>query len=532
MFFTQEKNKKLSETEFEKGVEALVKWVRDSVSPFPNDTAAKQSARARRARGDQEFFNQTYLPHYFLGEGADCHREWEELCEEGERLHRPVGVVAPRDHAKSTCLTFARPLKKILFKEKKFLVEMGEDKLLSQIPTVSIRTELEVNPRIIRDFKSLKTREWSNEKVVTKDGSMLLSRTWREGIRGLKHGPYRVDWLGMDDMENDEMQKNPERVKDLVKRVNEEMSPAVDPDHGQMFWVGNLLSTRCGLATIIKNPEWISKIYRAVKDPIWGEAVHWDPYHKMMVGGFTAGIPLWPARWPLEKLSAKRRLIGSIAFNKEYQNDPRDDEAKIKEEWIKRIRYDLITERNAVFFQALDPSLGETEMSDFQGHSTIARMSDVKYVLRHADIRRRSIDAMVKNTYLLQRRFGALAVGLETIGFQKLLKRDFAREALVQKRHLPIVPIDHHSVSKIPRILSRSSLIENGFFLFAEGPENEVGDMDTMIEQWLYIESGSVHDDGPDSAEMATTLAEGLAGSKPSYERVEGREASFGVGAW
>ena len=107
--------RKITEKQFDAEVEAMIATVKREVSPFINDTAEKQETRVREARINQDFFNQTYLPHYFLTEGAPCHREWEELCEMGERLDRPVAIGAPRDHAKSTRLTFARPLKKLLF---------------------------------------------------------------------------------------------------------------------------------------------------------------------------------------------------------------------------------------------------------------------------------------------------------------------------------------------------------------------------------------------------------------------------------
>src|SRR5688500_1079576 len=151
MFFNQNK-KKLSAKQFEQEVDRLVEFVKGSVSPFEGDTAAKQQERVRRAAEDQDFFNQTYLPHYFTQPGAEFHREMEDLVDEGEAQQRPVAVGAPRGHSKSTRVSLARALKKILFAEKKFIIEISDTETQARGLTVSIRVELEHNPRIAHDF--------------------------------------------------------------------------------------------------------------------------------------------------------------------------------------------------------------------------------------------------------------------------------------------------------------------------------------------------------------------------------------------
>src|SRR5262245_3817311 len=99
MIFNEQK-KKLSPRQFDAEVEKLVEWVKSSVSPFDDDTPEKQEGRVRRAREDQDFFNQTYLPHYFAQPSPPFHGEMEELIDEGEIQQRPVAVAAPRGHAK------------------------------------------------------------------------------------------------------------------------------------------------------------------------------------------------------------------------------------------------------------------------------------------------------------------------------------------------------------------------------------------------------------------------------------------------
>jgi phage terminase large subunit-like protein len=303
----------------------------------------------------------------------------------------------------------------------------------------------------------------------------------------------------------------------------EAIIPSLEPAKGVLFIVGTLLSKRSVLAKCLANPEFISHVSRAIDEPIW------DDERKE----FSAGVPLWAARFSLQKLSSIRRLIGSISFNKEYQNDPRDDDGMFREEWIRRFKFSDLPNVPLYHYQGIDPSLKSGQSNDYKAHVTVAK-GGPKYYCRHASITRSSIDQMVKSAYLLHARFQALQVGLETVGWQELLRRDFDREAQVQNRYLPIVPIERQGLSKESeaRIGGLSPLVENGVLLFAEGPAAEVGDMEMLIEQLLYFPSSSVHDDGPDALEIAVHLAEKRASSKVEYETVASYTARFAEGTY
>jgi len=521
-----EKKKKLSPRQFDEAVKALEEKVKAEVSPFEHDTPKKQQERVRRAREDQDFFNRTYLPHYFKQESPAFHRDMEELTETGEMLQKPVAIAAPRNHAKSTRTTFARPLKKALYGEKKFIVIIGNDESLARGMTVSIRVELEHNPRIIHDFGKQKSDPWSAGNFVTKGGTRVWARGIEQRIRGEKHGSFRPDMIIIDDPEDDEMVRNPERIKNLVNWVLEAVYPSLEPESLMLYWVGTLLSKKSALATVMKNPEWISKVYRAVERP------EWDEEKKEFVGG----TPLWPARFDLKKLSSIRNVIGSLAFNKEYQNEPKDDDAMFKEEWFQRFKWDALPNVSLYHYAGRDPSLKNGQANDYKAHVTVAR-GGAKIYVRYASIKRISIDQMVKEDFILVRRFGVLQLGLETVSWQDLLRREYNREAEVQKFYLPIVPIPRTGKDAVAkedemRIGGLSPLVEGGILQFAAGPAAEIGDMEELIEQLMYFPSPSVHDDGPDGLEIAVHLAEKRIMNKPSYEQVAQREARFGAGAW
>lgn len=525
-FFGDKRRKKLTAKQFDEELAALRETIKREVSPFADDTPAKQQERVRRARDDQDFFNQTYLPHYFKQPSPDFHRDMEELTELGEDLGRPVAIAAPRNHAKSTRTTLARPLKKALYKEKKFIVIIGNDASLATGMTASIRAELEVNPRIIHDFGDQRSQPWAAGNFVTKDGTRVWARGIEQRIRGEKNGEHRPDMIIVDDPEDDEMIRNPERVRNLINWVLEAVYPSLEPDSMMLYWVGTLLSTKSALAQVMKNTEWISKVYSAIANPDWDDEAR----------EFSAGTPIWPERFSLAKLSSIRRVIGSPAFNKEYQNQPKDDDAMFKEEWFKRFPCGEIPDVALYHYAGRDPSLKNGQANDFKAHVTVASGAGKLYV-RYASIKRISIDRMVKEDFVLVRRFGVLQLGLETVSWQDLLRRDYTREGDEQKFYLPIVPIPRTGKDAVAkedemRIGGLSPLVENGTLMFASGPASEIGDMEELIEQLQYFPRSSVHDDGPDALEIAVHLAQRRVGGKPSYESVGHREAHFGAGAW
>ncbi|MGO9205360.1 MAG: phage terminase large subunit [Candidatus Limnocylindrales bacterium] len=82
----------------------------------------------------------------------------------------------------------------------------------------------------------------------------------------------------------------------------------------------------------------------------WFLGTRWhadDPYAELMAAGWPAlvrtaigsdGQALWPELWPISKLEAKRRELGSAIFNLQYQNDPSGMGGNIfKREWFQLV---------------------------------------------------------------------------------------------------------------------------------------------------------------------------------------------------
>jgi hypothetical protein len=75
-----------------------------------------------------------------------CHREWWELCTSSERY---VAIAAPRNHAKSTAITFAYTLAATLFRERKFVLIVSDTESQAVNFLGLIKQELSENQDLI-----------------------------------------------------------------------------------------------------------------------------------------------------------------------------------------------------------------------------------------------------------------------------------------------------------------------------------------------------------------------------------------------
>jgi len=285
--------------------------------PFEDVSEEARKERVERSRRDPFFFFKTYLPHYFSKDFAKFQYEWVELADIPDE---PVFIAAPREHAKSTIFSLGIPVRDICLELKHFIVLISDTEDLAADFCSFIQLELEENERIKTDFGELRGDSWESKDFITRNGVRVKARGRGQRIRGLRNRQYRVDRIIVDDLENDKNVKNPRLVKETVKWLLEAVINTL-AEGGSFTMVGTKLSKKSVLSQMMEmkeeeNPSksrFISRTYRAIED----------------------GEPIWPEVWSMERLRRKKRAIGTISFNKEFMNDPRDEEGLFREEWIR-----------------------------------------------------------------------------------------------------------------------------------------------------------------------------------------------------
>lgn len=504
----------ISEGQYDKQVAELRAFIKESVSPFENDTPAKKRERIERSRVDKLFFMQTYLPHYFTTDFGDFHQEWGDVAALEDQF---ALIGAPREHAKSTFFSFGDPLHVICHGLIKFGLMISDTHEQAQGFTLAVKLELEENVRLRHDFGNLKTKDWGDDDFKTKNGIWYLARGRKDKVRGLKNGPHRPDYVRFDDMENDDNVENPRLVKRLISWIRGSVLGSLGKGYKALM-VGNLFHPRSAISQLIAlrdeetgGPLYFSKVYDCILDE-----------------GTPDERPLWSANWSMERLRKKKRDMGTFDFNREMRNRVAVEGSPFPEEQAKHYERIQVVNRKLITATGLDPSARAGENNDFRSVVTFGLdLDDMAFFCLHAWIKKRSIGEMFAAAYAQKDQYGSEKVFIE----ENMLK-DFLHEAIQNYaksvgRFLPWVPV-HHSTNKEGRIVGTCGILwEYGKILL----EKNHSDQNILEEQFIYLLTPSVHDDGPDSAEMTISgLQSGMVSAtcaKPKEEETQGQRENL-----
>ena len=212
------------------------------------------------------------------------HRQAWELYASAEKQ---AGVIAPRDHAKSTGLTFDYILAEVLFRTSNYVILIGstEDKAAEQLSNIS--EELESNDDLRAEFGVVKFESQTKTEVIVccDDGHRfrILARGAEQKIRGAMWKGKRPNLIVCDDMEDDEQVENKERRAKFRRWFFRAAKQALSKS-GKIRVHGTVLHEDSLLARLRKNKMWKFLFFKA----------H-ESYNDF------SGI-LWPERWTAQEL--------------------------------------------------------------------------------------------------------------------------------------------------------------------------------------------------------------------------------------
>jgi len=518
--------KKLTKKEFQERYQQILGRLYYEATAFADTSEAAKKARRAGALADPFVFFTTYLPHYFTNDFAPFHRELVELLSRrpgenvgaavgaassrpgrvepapttGTAVVTPVAVAAPREFAKTTITSFGYVLHQICHGRRHFIIIASDTEDLASDLTGYIYLELLYNERIKCDFGELVRNNWAVDDFVTLNDVRLKARGRGQRLRGLKHKQHRPDLIILDDVENDQQARSPDLVRKLLSWITGAIYPSIDAG-GNLFWIGTILARKSALYTAIHSEEepwkhWTRRIYRALNDAPGGTGVS------------PVQISLWPARHPVATLLEQKRLMGSLAFNREKQNNPLDEEGVFQEAWFRFYYPADLTGKDLIVAGYFDPALAIGASADYKAIITVGldRKEMIFYVL-DAYIRRGSLDEALRAAFIRHEQWYYWRFGVEDVLFQRLLINEFQRLEKERKVILPLQPVAV-KLSKEVRISRLSPLVERGQIRFCRGQGNQ----DLLLEQLLYFPASTVHDDGPDALEGAVGLLEGAPG--------------------
>lgn len=239
------------------------------------------------------------------------HRDaWALYCSP----HPQVEVIAPRDHAKSTGLTFVYILAETMFRTSDYVILVGstEDKAGEQLSNIS--DELHDNQELREEFGVAKFLVDTRTEIIVemKDNwrFRILARGAEQRIRGSLWKGKRPNLIVCDDMEDDEQVENKDRRAKFRRWFFRALKQALSKS-GKIRVHGTILHEDSLLNRIRKMGTWKHLFYKAHRS--------FDDFEDR----------LWDARWSEAQLRARRQEFiedgDAAGYSQEFLNDPEDN---------------------------------------------------------------------------------------------------------------------------------------------------------------------------------------------------------------
>jgi phage terminase large subunit-like protein len=463
--------------------------------------------RIARTINDPFEFGRIYFPKYWFQKSPDFHQEIIDLAIrknaddwEGKQHLNTLVLAAPRNHSKSTLITFLYVIWSLVTQRKFFTVIISDIARISVGHTRNIKEEFESNERLCNDWGIILGREWESLSGAAKgekekwtdeefvigfrkwdkynncwsneleDRAKVLARMANNPLRGLRFGFRRPDLVIADDLENDELVDTAEQREKLALWWDSAVEPMIEPPPvGQIILVGTVLHYGSLLNRMLNRPDlYVTRRYQAI-------------VAKEDEKGITVQSPLWPERFSLERL-AQLKAKNVLAFQKEYMNDPRDDTTRtFRSSWIQWYDANDLGYRRDThkwyfkgkplsLFTGVDWSVGKDDQSDYFCMAMIGRTMDNDIIIFDVVNERLDVANQVNRIIQQNKTYKIQMNGLEGNGFQHLLIKQVMQQAFI-----PVREIHHVSRKKKQiRIEGMAPLFEQSKIYLRKCTEQEI----------------------------------------------------------
>ena len=429
--------------------------------------------RISKTINDPFEFGRIYFPKYWFQKSPDFHKEIMDLAThknpeewKGKRNLNTLVLAAPRNHSKSTLITFLYVIWSLVTQRKFFTVIISDIARISVGHTRNIKEEFESNDKLCNDWGIILGRDWdqlagasrgekekwTDEEFVIgfrkwnvkencwsnelDDRAKILARMANNPLRGLRFGFRRPDLVIADDLENDELVDTAVQREKLAQWWDSAVEPMIEPPPvGQIILVGTVLHYGSLLNQMLNRPDlYVTRRYQAVvsKDDEFGNKLQ---------------QPLWPERFSLERL-ASIKAKNTLAFQKEYMNDPRDDNTRtFRNSWIQwydanDLGFRPQTEKwyfrgkPLTFFTGVDWSVGKDDQSDFFSLVMAGKTADNDIVIFDCVNEKMDVANQVNRVIQQNRIYKIQMNGIEGNGFQHVLIQQVLRRSMIKIREI------------------------------------------------------------------------------------------------
>ena len=324
---------------------------------------------------------------------------------------------------------------------------------------------------------------WTDGKFSTSDGSIFFALGRGQSPRGLKKSGRRVNYIVIDDIDDDEMCMNPNRVNKVTDWCLTALYGTMDAGRGRFVLVGNRIGKKSVLGEIAERP---------------------GIYHTVINILDRKGSPTWKENFSKAEVEKIRSDIGERRFQKEYMNNPVNEGTVFERKYIRYGKM-LPMRKYRSIVAYTDPSFKSSSSNDYKATMLVGVTPAGEFHVLKAFADQTKVSEMVGWHYRISDYVGDTPVRyyMESNFIQDLLMDEFRKiggEAGVQ---IPITGDARKKPDKFARIENMQPLFQRGEVIFNEDEKGSQG-FEVLEEQLLLFEKGSkVHDDAPDALEGA-----------------------------
>ena len=476
--------------------QALIERSKNATEPIRDELESEKAARIERLLGNFAEFCNYYFPHYVSAPFGYFHKEAAKEIESDPTI---LAVLEwPREHAKSVYVDVLLPmyLKALGQLTGMMIASANEDKAKGLLG--DIQAELMGNQRYAEDFGIQYSRgDWQDGSFATADGVGFWAFGRGQSPRGTRKAEKRPNYGVCDDIDDNEIVKNEQRVKDVVNWILSDFYGALSIEGARLIAAGNRIHNRSILAHLVGDitPE------DPKREGIYHSKVYAIEAAPGVEGTEETGQPAWIERYSFEMLNDRISKMGYRASQREFFHRHVLDGNIFKPEHIQWAVFSDV-KHYQYLVSYVDPSFKDTKKSDYKAIVLLGKWQDKYYDILWAWVRQASRTAMVDNHYEMLDLIGDVNARhyIEGNFIQDDFLNDYDTAGEQYGFAFPIRSDTRQKPQKEGRIESLSALFERGLVRFNEKYRKSY-DMQTLIDQFLGFPNG--HDDGPDAVEGA-----------------------------
>lgn len=383
-------------------------------------------------RDSTRTFAQVFFPdRFFRNFSPNIHDRIFDLLDDPSKQR--VAIAAPRGHGKTSIFNLAYPAKRILFEQARniLLISDSQDHALKQSET--LKRQLLSNPTINYFFGSVKPGNdvaFSKQQWITNTGISIQPLGAGQQLRGNLHDGARPDLVIVDDLEDKDGVRNPDRRELLKEFLLEDVLGMFDlsDKNWKLAVIGTVLHEDSLLNNLISDEydDWHSMRLQMCDDEYnsnWPEYVTSDQCKAMA-----------------DSFSRKGKLD---SFYREYRNLPiATENATFRQDMFRHFDEKDLDLTGLESVVLIDPAKTTGSRSAFTAIMGVSiDLSKNAIYVRHAIAERMPIGDMIEKAIFVAKRIGARTVGIEVTGLNEFATHPFREELSRRREYLELVEL-------------------------------------------------------------------------------------------